>query len=201
MADRYENYRLKRKKIFLTRKFLRALFSLTIFFSLSSVIANASTSSDCDITILNDREFFPALIKNIDSAKKEIIFSVFSFKTTSKTGSFPDKIVESLVIAVKRGVDITVILEDGKKTDDVFSANLETARKLKTAGIKVYFDSEKKTNHTKLYLFDETQVIVGSHNLTQSALKHNSEASILINSPKITKKYKEYIEKIKKVRF
>ena len=160
-----------------------------------------SFDNDANINLLYDNQFFPVLIKHIEYAKKEIIFSVFQFKTSSKIGSFPDRVVESLELAAKRGVDTVVILEDGANNIEVYKTNMETAKKLKAAGVKVFFDSNRTTNHTKIYIFDEKYAIIGSHNLTQSALKYNSEASILIDSPAVTKKIKEYVERLKKVKF
>jgi phosphatidylserine/phosphatidylglycerophosphate/cardiolipin synthase-like enzyme len=59
--------------------------------------------------------------------------------------------------------------------------------------VKVYFDSPEKTTHTKLIVIDQRLVLLGSHNLTQSALKYNNEISVLINRPELAREARTYM--------
>lgn len=138
------------------------------------------------ITLLQDHKYADALLSGIRNAKKDITACFFLFKVTSGQGSLPLKVAEELITAKKRGVDISIELEQaatGKGT--VYEQNRLAAKMLTDAGIKVRFDAPKTTTHVKAMVIDRRYVYIGSHNLTQSALKYNKELSVLIDSPEL----------------
>ena len=153
-----------------------------------------SDQSGCPAVLLTNEDYFPALIKAIDEAQSEIFISIFSFKAGVHKNSYPDRILGHLAKALKRGVKVTVILEiTGRGDDDLSVQNRQTGKLLEETGVKVYFDSPRKTTHTKLIAIDERLVILGSHNWTQSALKHNNEISILLERPELAKRARNYM--------
>jgi phosphatidylserine/phosphatidylglycerophosphate/cardiolipin synthase-like enzyme len=90
---------------------------------------------------------------------------------------------------------VTVVLEsDGNPASTVNRDNGETAERLKKAGMDVHWDSPKKTTHTKLAVIDGRYTFIGSHNLTQSALKYNNEMSVMIDSQAVAEKTLHYIQ-------
>lgn len=150
-----------------------------------------------DLTILEDGAYWPALKNAIDMAKKEITLSFFSFKTSEKKGSYPDAIMASLSEATKRGVKVLVLLEQGRKDEESPSReNRETLGRLRKIGVIVYLDSPETTTHTKIAVIDGRHTFLGSHNLTQSALKYNHEISVLIDSPKVADVALSYIKSL-----
>ena len=74
--------------------------------------------------------------------------------------------------------------------------NRQTGKLLEEKGVKVYFDSPRKTTHTKLIVIDQRLIILGSHNFTQAALKYNNEISILLDRPDMAKNARNYMLKI-----
>jgi phosphatidylserine/phosphatidylglycerophosphate/cardiolipin synthase-like enzyme len=99
-----------------------------------------------------------------------------------------------LAKAVKRGVEVKVILEaTGRLNDELNTQNRQTGKLLEEKGVKVYFDSPRTTTHTKMIVIDEKLLILGSHNLTQSALKYNNEISIMLSSPDLAKRARDYM--------
>ena len=102
-----------------------------------------------------------------------------------------------LARAVKRGVKVIVILErTGNRSDELDIQNRQTGKLLEEKGVNVYFDSPRKTTHTKLVVIDQRLILLGSHNFTQSALKYNNEISILLDSPDMAKNARDYMLKI-----
>ena len=183
------------------KKISVAFYSLFfVILSLSSAFADdrlSAASSDPavdQVILLINEDYFPALIKAIDEAQSEIFMSIFSFKTGVHKNSYPDRILGHLAKAVKRGVNVKVILEATDRPDDELNAqNRQTGKLLEEKGVKVYFDSPRTTTHTKLIVIDEKVVILGSHNLTQSALKYNNEISILMKRPDLAKRTRNYM--------
>ena len=154
----------------------------------------SSDQAGCQMILLTNEDYLPALLKSIDEARSEIFMSIFSFKAGVHKSSYPDRILGHLAKAVKRGVDVKVILEaTGRLDDELNTQNRQTGKLLEEKGVKVYFDSPRTTTHTKLIVIDEKVLIMGSHNLTQSALKYNNEISILIERPDLAKRARNYM--------
>jgi len=153
-----------------------------------------SGSAACTVTPLMDGEFFPALLHAVDGAKHEIFIAVYSFRTGVHPRSYPDQLVDHLARAVKRGVRVKVILETaGERHADLSRQNMKTKELLGKRGVNVYLDSPQKTMHAKGVVVDQKLVFIGSHNFTASALKYNSELSILIDKPDLAKKMRRYM--------
>ncbi len=148
----------------------------------------------CAVTPLMNKEYFPALLKAVDAAKKEIFIAIFSFKTSGHSNSYPDQLLDHLARAAERGVQVKVILEDsGDRHDNLSRQNFKTKTLLEKKGVKVYMDLPDKTTHTKLVVVDQRLVFIGSHNFTTSAFKHNNEVSVLIEKPDLAQKVRNYM--------
>jgi len=190
--------------MFITGKKLIAahvVFLLLVVFLVSaeaggkkSIVGSGDPEAGCPVVVLKNNDFFPALLKAIDEARDEIFISIFSFRAGVHKKSYPDRILAHLGRAVKRGVNVKVVLENTGKTSDELSAqNRKTKKLLEEQGVVVYLDSPKKTTHTKLIVIDQRLVILGSHNWTQSALKYNNEISLLVESQKLAREARDYI--------
>ena len=170
------------------------IVSLSSAFAAEKLSAISSDQSGCKALLLINEDYFPALVKAIDEAQSEIFMSIFSFKAGVHKNSYPERILGHLAKAVKRGVNVKVILETTGRDDDELSAqNRQTGKLLEEEGVKVYFDSPRTTTHTKLIVIDERVVILGSHNLTQAALRYNNEISILLERPDLAKRARNYM--------
>lgn len=176
--------------------FFAALLFYILLFSADARGKIAGTESDagCPVIALKNNDFFPTLLKAIDEAREEIFISMFSFRAGVHKRSYPDRVLAHLGRAAQRGVMVKVILEDtGKKSDELTLQNRRTKKLLEDQGIFVYVDSPKKTTHTKLVVIDQRLVILGSHNLTQSALKYNNEISLLVENHELAREIREYM--------
>jgi phosphatidylserine/phosphatidylglycerophosphate/cardiolipin synthase-like enzyme len=153
------------------------------------------SSQGCMVILLENRDYFTTLLKAIDNAQKEIIMSFFLFKMGKHPNNYPEILTDHLEKAAKRGMRIEIVLERSDKiSSDVDQDNCKTAELLKDRGIFIYFDYPQRTTHTKVVVIDRRYTIIGSHNLTQSALKYNNELSVLIDSKPIAEKTILYIK-------
>ena len=57
-------------------------------------------------------------------------------------------------------------------------------------------DAPDRTTHAKLVVIDRRYLFVGSHNLTQSALKYNHEVSVRIDSPPLAEEALAYLKSL-----
>lgn len=148
-------------------------------------------------TLLRNQEYAEALSRGIRNARESVICSFYLFKTTDARGNVPRQIAEELIRAKRRGVSVTVILEKaGNASDNLNTDNRRTAALLSRGGVRVFFDSPRITTHNKVVVIDSRYLYIGSHNLTQSALEHNNELSVLIDSPEMAAEAIAYLERL-----
>jgi cardiolipin synthase A/B len=103
----------------------------------------------------------------IDSAQHSIHVDMYILTS--------EKVVDALISAHYRGVDVKVILEERT------GANYLAFSRLRGAGTGVCWASEAyKLSHPKMIIVDGQKALVGSHNLSNSALNSNREISLLV---------------------
>ena len=160
--------------------------------------AAAANGHPVTTTLLANREFGPTLLQGIREARRSILCCYYLFKLSDNRGNQPRRIVEELIRARNRGVEVTVILEaqGGRKKDRLDADNHATAAYLTRGGVRVFFDSPAVTTHTKVTVIDDRFVYLGSHNLTQGALTHNNELSVLIDSPELAEEVRAAIKRL-----
>ena len=117
------------------------------------------------------------IAEEIAKAKNSIYVQAYGF--TFKP------IIEQLVAARRRGVNVKVILDGGN-----LSNNQEMLNFLKTNKIWVAMDIiPSGIAHNKVMIIDERFSITGSFNFTTSADKRNAENVLVINDKRIAKLY------------
>ena len=158
--------------------------------------AAASPQAVVEAKLLLDRDYFTALLDGVDRARAEIFFSAYLFRTSADARGYPEEVSKRLLAAVRRGVRVDVILERNQGADDLNRNNDETAERLKKGGIRVCMDAPDRVTHTKLVVIDRRYLLIGSHNLTQSALKFNHEASVWIDSAPLAEEALSYMKSL-----
>ena len=153
--------------------------------------------TQAEVTLLRNREYVEALLKGIRGSRKSVILVSYLFKVGEKRGNQPAAILEELVQARRRGVDVTVIMEkSGRRNDSLDRDNLHTAAILARNGIKVFFDAPGTVTHLKTVVIDNRFVYMGSHNLSQMALTRNNELSMLLDSPELAAEIADYLNRL-----
>ncbi len=158
--------------------------------------AVASPRAVAEAKLLLDGDYFTALLNGIDRAREEISLSVYLFRTIEDAQGYPEAVLKSLIAAVGRGVRVEAILERNRNADDLDRNNAETTQRLRQGGVRVCLDAPDRQTHTKLVVIDRRYVLIGSHNLTQSALKYNHEASVWIDSVPLAEEALRYMKSL-----
>ncbi|MFZ4438386.1 MAG: phospholipase D-like domain-containing protein [Syntrophales bacterium] len=186
------------------RRMIAAVFPLVFLFlpqmggaaQSGDKVAVASSQAVVEAKLLLDRDYFTALLDGVDRARAEIFLSAYLFRTIENARGYPEGVLKRLAAAVHRGVRVDVVLERSNSSDDLNRNNEETAERLKKAGIRVCMDAPDRVTHTKLVVIDRRYLLIGSHNLTQSALKFNHEASIWIDSAPLAEEALNYMKSL-----
>lgn len=149
------------------------------------------TDGDAQITVATteeDSEGIRKLLMNrIDSAKSSV--RMLAFALADK------EVIDSLIGAKNRGVDVKVILDPNKP---ICYTNEKSKKLLEAAGIEVRYlkvdlDSQEKL-HAKTIAFDDDTVIMGSANFTKKGLTVNHEADCEVISKTLGKAMSNFYE-------
>jgi len=170
-------------------------FSLLLILFLNLTFAQIKAT----VTPLFNEKYSKEVLNYIKKAEKSIHLIMFQTGYYPEHGeSISNQILREIINAYKKGVKVEVILDASKHYEDVEKKNFETAKFLAKNGIKVYFDREDKTTHSKLLIIDGKYVFIGSHNWNYYALEKNNETSILIESEEVAKEFIDYFNEVKK---
>ena len=157
-----------------------------LIFLLFSVFAALSTGFAQEVELLEGPRFAASLEQAIDGAQSSVRLATYVFRLSPRgeTG----RLAKALAQAAKRGVEVELYLETTGLKDSLERGNRQVAKWLKRNQVKVYFDTPNQRSHAKAAVIDHKFCFVGSHNLTESALKHNYELTLRVDSPALAQK-------------
>jgi len=176
---------------------LKSSVLLTLIVLLTSSICLALQTTNT--RLLLNKDYFPEVKRIINDSRSSIKMLMFEASYYEKFKNSPsNRLINALIKARKRGVEVEVILDIRQKGDRTTIRNLVTAKRLTNAGVKVILDTKQVTTHCKLLIIDEKTVVIGSTNWTYSALTSNHESSIVLESRQISAELLGYFERIKR---
>jgi phosphatidylserine/phosphatidylglycerophosphate/cardiolipin synthase-like enzyme len=102
-------------------------------------------------------------------------------------------LVDGLIQAAGRGLDVRVLMDDCSFYADSAEANLQSAIFLYQSGIDVRFDDPDVTTHAKLLVVDGETVVLGSTNWNYYSVERNIEANVaLVRMPDVASVFESY---------
>ena len=148
-------------------------------------------------TVIN-RSHFDALIGLLQGAKKKIRVMVYGMKHYDED-KYPDsrtnRLIDGLIAAQKRGVDVRVILDKSDYNKILNRINEATRKYLEKGGVAVRYDPEETTTHAKLVIADG-EAMVGSANWGYLALEKRNESSLIVSYPETVPFFKDYFNRL-----
>ncbi len=159
-----------------------------------------------DTTGISGTKYFPAVKDAFSKAEKSIYVVMFTIESSLfKQDSRPNQLIDALIEAKKRGIDVEVILDQNvdfvqRRHASDWETKIKSTRaykRLKDAGIKVFYDEPARYTHAKCVIIDKKIVILGSTNWTEVSFDNNIETSVLINSEKLAEEILTYLKTIK----
>ncbi|HMM38740.1 MAG TPA: phospholipase D-like domain-containing protein [Desulfovibrio sp.] len=110
----------------------------------------------------------------------------------------PREIVAALQLAVKRGVEVAIILPERNDTAVVHWAARHILPHILNLGVRVAYQPPPFA-HTKHMIIDESYAVVGSANLDPRSLRLNFEMVLELFAPELAQKLIAHFEKIRHV--
>lgn len=149
------------------------------------------------IEVITDRQYERVVGDAFTHARSSIRMMMFEARYYERHRNSPTNLlIEQLIAARRRGVDVKVILERREEKDRVSTSNLKTGALLSRGGVEMRYDPLHTTTHSKLLIIDGEISVVGSTNWTYSALEKNHEVSVLIRSPQVARTLQDYFQEV-----
>jgi phosphatidylserine/phosphatidylglycerophosphate/cardiolipin synthase-like enzyme len=172
----------------------------------SQTFRQAPAAKPPDVTILTNRDYFPAVHQIFQEAQRSIQVMMFSARYYTEKPRFAvnyehlpgapwsdtNVLLDDLVDASKRDVDVQVILDNSDWNESNTELNEQFGRLMLAAGVAVYMDDPAVTTHCKLIVVDDDLTVVGSTNWSYYALDDNNETSVLLRSRDVNRDYREF---------
>ncbi|MCF6150050.1 MAG: hypothetical protein E3K37_15480 [Candidatus Kuenenia sp.] len=184
---------------------MKYLFIITIFICSFRASFLFALPAD-DVIPLVDQDYYSQVHRAMKEAKKSIFCVMYSANINPKyTKRKEYQLIDDLVDAHKRGVNVTVIFEKniafwakGTKGRTIDKKSQKAYELLKEKGVPVFYDSIKTITHSKILVIDNYITILGSTNWTYSALNENHEASVMIKSKNVAESFLAALNTISK---
>lgn len=164
---------------------------------LSAVVMHLAGERNCpralcldsaQVVPVSDRGYFPVVHDVFRKAERSIHIAAFELKYyVNYPDSLQNTLIEDLVEAHERGVDVRIIVDEYSKENNAYDY-------LASKGVKIRFDPEDVTTHAKLVVVDGETVVLGSTNFSYYALEENNEADVLIVSRDFARYFEDYFE-------
>lgn len=136
-----------------------------------------------EATPLFDKSYYLALKAAIKRARKYIYVAMFVVSVGESPRNPVNVLLNELIAAGKRGVDVKVIVECPRRSvGSLYKKNERAIRYLKNGGVEACFNYPKKELHDKFVLIDGDTLFVGNHNWTKQSLTINREVSVEVKS-------------------
>ena len=130
--------------------------------------------------VLIGGEFLGAVVREIRGASVSVWVCMYEWcwYEGQRTGTVQD-INRELCIRSKAKADVRVLLHSEAMGRHIYKINRKCAGHLERHGVKVKWGNTGRTNHAKVWIFDGTRAIIGSHNISTRAVKSNVEVSAI----------------------
>jgi phosphatidylserine/phosphatidylglycerophosphate/cardiolipin synthase-like enzyme len=129
-----------------------------------------------EIYFAAEDDVVPAILREINAANQSIRFMAFSFTL--------DSLAQAMITRSMAGVDVSGIFENvGSETQ------FSELRPMFCAGLEVRQDGNPFVLHHKVIIVDNTTVLSGSFNFSDSATNSNDENLVIIRDPDLTAQF------------
>lgn len=163
---------------------------------LPSVSPFPSISLRGQVDYFRDDQYLPALLRVIDGAKQSILGTMFVFSEQKTAAPAQEAILKALARAVKRGVYVYLVLHVPETpTNTLLEEHFNRAEGLRRLGVDVRLGRPERPMHAKLFVVDQSRVLLGSHNWSEGSLDGTRvhESSLLVTLPQPDERLADYV--------
>jgi phosphatidylserine/phosphatidylglycerophosphate/cardiolipin synthase-like enzyme len=152
------------------------VFRIGLLLAISAFLPSPASSVAVAVCFASEEDCAAFAVRAIDNAEREILVGAYGLTTGSG-------IVEALVGAKRRGVDVRLIAD--KTTPCRRTSGIDP---LAHAGVPIWIDDQVRIAHAKTMVIDGAVALLGSYDRTVAAAQ-NSENLNLVSSPTVAAAY------------
>lgn len=130
-----------------------------------------------------NREYLPAVLELINGATN----SIEIVQLEQHDDRAVQAIEAALAAAVKRGVKVRGLLDDG------VDFNAAAVERMRALGAEAKLDTPEKMTHSKLMIVDGKIVLLGSTNWTGNSMGNNNETNVRLDDPLLADYFVRYV--------
>jgi len=139
------------------------------------------------------RDYAYTVPRLIDAADTRVSITVYQSSYTPGKPTKPDLIINALLRAKTRGVDVKALVNFTGAASNTTS-NTALAQCLTENKIPVRAARSGYLVHGKVVIIDSECSVLGSHNLTQRGLWHNYEASVAVHNAPVAESLEAWFD-------
>jgi phosphatidylserine/phosphatidylglycerophosphate/cardiolipin synthase-like enzyme len=148
------------------------------------------------VEYLPDDRYLPSLLRVIEGAKQSILGTMFVFSEQKSEAPAQKAILKALASAVQRGVYVYLVLHVPETpTNTLLEEHSNRAEFLRRLGVDVRLGRPERPMHAKLFVVDQSRVLLGSHNWSEGSLGGTRvhEASLLVTLSQPDERLADYV--------
>jgi len=148
------------------------------------------------IEYLSDEQYLPALLRTVDGAKQSIFGTMFVFSEQKSDAPSQEAVLKALFRAVQRNVYVYLVLHVPESPGNaLLETHSRRAEALRRQGLDVRLGRPERPMHAKLFVVDQSRILLGSHNWSEGSLsgKRVYETSLLIRLPQPDERLADYV--------
>lgn len=146
--------------------------------------------------LLIENQLSNFLLEKIHSTKKRIYAFFFYARIYKTKPNYPTtKIFNALVESKNKNIDIKILINNQVDDNKPMRANKQFCAMLAAAGIDARLSPKGRLTHAKFWIFDDYEIIIGSHNISYRSLKLNREVSVYLEDFTINQELSRYFLK------
>ena len=150
-----------------------------------------------EIELVENWAYYSLIGDLIRQAQNSINIATFDFLLQFQKEKSPTfQIVEKLAAARERGVRIKILLNASPHYYHLTEIHSLLHITLQEKGIDCKLWRANETLHAKMIIVDRTEVVIGSHNISDSALTKNIEISVRITNPQFGEKCSQVFDRL-----
>lgn len=150
--------------------------------------------SSGSVRVIFNREYFGRLLDLFEKATGSIRVLVYGVSYSTKNPeSKASRLVDALIAAEKRGIDVKVMLDKSNYNEIINRVNTKTKKHLEAGGVEVRWDDEQVTSHAKLICVDGV-VVIGSYNWGYDAMDRRNENAVFIRDKAVDEFFLRYFD-------
>lgn len=148
----------------------------------------ATLSDAAQVTLIRDNQISGALAALIHSARTSVLIVQYHFRPRKSPRTEMLDVLTALIDAADRNLAIRVLLNHQIAPRRWTPRHGTLYDRLKHPNIKIRHHDTAEILHSKLVVFDDRAVILGSHNYSEASFRTTKNVSVLIDSPSFARR-------------